>query len=125
MEGYEIFPSFPASSSASISSTCQGMGNAVDITTGDGYAYAGDATKLWWFNNATTTQAGQLYSLSVAGRWEIAQFNNIMLATKYGDNVQTDSVAGASFSVAITSANVPKAKHIAALRDFVVLGFTN
>src|SRR5690606_4266544 len=60
--------------------------------------------------------------------WEFTQFGNRVIATNYADAVQYIEIGtGTSndFADLITSTDKPKAKRIATVRDFVVLGFVN
>ena len=90
--------------------------------------YAGDSGKLYLFNAADSTltdksKAGG-YSTSADDRWSSAQFGETLLVTNYDDVIQTATVGQAGV-FADLGGSPPKAKHIAVVRDQVMLGNVN
>ena len=90
------------------------------------YTYCGDASALYvqsssTFANAVRLSAGVTTSYAVASGdvWEFASWGQTVLATNGSDYLQQISLGAARF-VNITAA--PKARHIAIIKDFVVLG---
>ena len=122
---YGPFRGLQARSDA-LDARCQGvtagssLGGAVSI-------YAGDATKLYNLAAELFTDISKAggYNIAEDGTWEFAQFGNSIIATNFDDAVQVIAPGGAIFSDLITSTLKPTARHIAIVRDFVVLGNTN
>ena len=90
--------------------------------------YAADRTKIYQFNTAT----GALDNVSKSGnyltgadeRWRFVQFGEDVIGTNFADPMQyIQAYIGTVF--ADLSADAPKAKYIAVVRDFVMTGFTN
>jgi hypothetical protein len=97
---------------------------------GNVYVYAGDASKLYESVSLTFSDQSKSggYSTADGEVWEFTQFGNRIIATNYADAVQYIVIGTGSssdFADLFTSTDKPKAKHIAAVRDFVVLGFVN
>ena len=99
---------------------------------GNTYVYAGDAAKLYEMVGQTFTDEskGGGYSTAADDVWEFAVWagSNKVIATNYTNPVQSIAVGGGgagAFADMITSTNVPKAKHVGIVGNFVVLGFTN
>lgn len=124
--GYKPFRQLAPTSNA-LDSKCVGAMAAIGAD-GTQYVYAGTATKL--YEGVSTTFTDQ----SVAGgyssdttNWEFATFGNTVIATNFLDPVQQLAIGGggsAAFENMITSTLKPRAKHIATVRDFIVLGHT-
>ena len=99
------------------------------------FLYAGTASKLWEAaSSATPTYSDESkaggYTTASGERWEFANFdrNYKVIATNYTDPVQSITTGGGgagAFADMITSTNKPKARHIAIIGQFVVLGNTN
>jgi len=96
--------------------------------------YAGDATKLYELTESTMQWADQSkgggYTTATGDVWEFAVWerNKKIIATNYTDAVQSMAIGGGgagAFADMITGTNTPKAKHVAIIGQFVVLGFTN
>lgn len=122
LKSYKPFPSLSAYSSA-LSAYCRGAFTAVD-TAGSVSQYAGDATKLYRMSGMTMTDAsGATYTTATDSYWEFIKWGNKCLATNYDDAIQSISIGGTNF--ANLAATAPKARHITAVRDFVVVGNTN
>ena len=89
--------------------------------------YAGDSGKLYKFNSTDSSltdisKAGG-YSTGTGNKWRFTQFGENVIATNYNDNIQT-IVSNASGLFSDLSADAPKAKYIATIRDFVMVGNT-
>lgn len=110
--------------STSLGSQCKGAIVARDITQGVFYNYAGDAsalyqlTQLSWSN--VSRLAGGAYSVSTEEYWEFAQFGTRVIAVNGNNSAQAITVGAANF--ADLGGGAPQAKHIATVRDFVVMG---
>lgn len=137
---YHHLPSL-VSQSNSLTSTCLGATAARDRDN-NVFLYAGTADKLYEATNSlqfanisrSLTASGSLSQVSYATAsgdiWEFAVWDRAqqIIATNFTDPVQAISIgAGSSTSFAnlITSTNVPSAKHIAIVRNHLVLGNTS
>lgn len=125
VNGYRSMPSLSAVTGA-LSARCQGAtfsrSNAA-VT----YDYAGDATKLYSLSGITWSDASRLvggaYATATDDYWEYACFGETVIATNYADAPQAITMGGANF--AALAGSPPKARHIAVVKDFVVLGNVN
>lgn len=120
--GYRKFPSLSAYSSA-LDAYCRGAFSAVD-QDGNVSSYAGNASKLYRLVGTTMTDSSKVggYSTTVDNYWEFAKFGNTCIATNMDDAMQAITLGGTTF--ADLSATAPKARHIAVVRDFVMVGNT-
>jgi|11BtaG_2_1085332.scaffolds.fasta_scaffold07881_2 hypothetical protein len=105
----------------------RGMTAAKD-DSGSAAIYVGDETKLYKFD-ATDSSLDNIsksgnYSSGVNDVWNFVQFGESVIATNYADNIQTITAAGGGLFSDL-SADAPKAKHIAVVRDFVMCANTN
>lgn len=126
---YGPLKSFEARSTNAISGTAQGAISVKD-NTGLAFTYVGDGTKLYELGSARTfvdeSKAGG-YTAAADPAWEFAEFDTLLCATNLTDPVQSITIgAGASsaFADLITSTLKPKAKTLAVIRNFLVLGNT-
>lgn len=123
--GYKKFPAYSAYSTA-LTARFQGGCFARDKDS-NVYNYSGDATKLYRLSGTTQTDASRLaggaYSTASDDWWEFAQWGETVIATNYADAPQVITMGSANF--AALSGSPPKARHIAVVRDFVVLGNVN
>jgi len=101
-------------------------------STGATFIYAGTPTKLYELVDTTFTDqsVGGGYSTATDDVWEFAVWNRNgkVIATNYTDAIQSMTIgagASANFATMITGTNVPKAKHVGIVNQFVVLGYTN
>lgn len=100
---------------------------AVKGSDGNVYNYAGDATKLYTLTTATWADASRLaggaYTTATSNYWEFAKWGENVIATNLDDAPQIMILGGANF--AALGGSPPKAKSVAIVRDFVVLGHIN
>ena len=96
------------------------------------YTYAGTGTKLYELIGDTFTDEskGGGYSTASGEVWEFAVWDasQKIIATNFSDDVQSMDIGGGAstaFADMIVSTEKPKARHIAVVRDFVVLGNIN
>jgi hypothetical protein len=118
---YKSFPQFTVLSSA-IHARAQGGCFARD-KPGNVYNFVGTDTKLLQLvgtSYSDVTRTTGAYSTATDEWWEFAQWGDTLLATNFADDVQTISLGTANF--AALAGTPPKARHIAVVRDFVVLG---
>lgn len=119
---YQSFPSMVAFSNA-ISGVARGF-----ITTrdkdGNTFSYCADTSALYRLSTATwvdsSRTAGGAYQTAYDDNWEFEQFGQSVVATNLTDAVQTITLGASNF--AALSGSPPKARHIASVREFLVLG---
>ena len=125
-KGYGALPGFQALSSTGLTGSAVGL--FTSFSASGSTNYAGDATKLYQmdsslvfqdksksggYNNSTTENARDF--------WAFTQFGANIIATNFADNIQKfEEGVDTAFSDLITL----KAKYIAVIRDFVVVGYT-
>jgi hypothetical protein len=90
---------------------------------GDVFQYAGDETKLYENIDGTWTDRSKVggYAISGTNAWEFAAWKNKVLATNFNDNPQAVTMGATAFADLTTDL---KARHLAVVRDFVVLANT-
>ena len=124
--GYESMQSLSPISGAADSSLVGMIAAAND--DGEVSLYAADRNKIYEFDTAT----GSLVDFSKSGgygtalddRWRFVQYGPDVIGTNFSDPIQyIAAYDGTVF--ADLSADAPKAKYIAVVRDFVMTGFTN
>ena len=121
--GYKEFPGLTTVSSA-LSGFCQG---AVSALAKDGTTnyYAGDATKLYRLDATTWTDSSKSggYACPADDSWEFARGQgDTIIAVNIADAMQKITMGGTAFSDLATSTLTPKARHIATVRQFPVIG---
>lgn len=121
-KSYKSFPR-PVVYSNALTARAQGFISARDAAA-NVYNYAGDATKLYTLVNQTWTDASRLaggaYAVATEDFWEFASWGNTVIATNIATVAQEITLGAANF--AVLAGSPPQAKHIAIVRDFVVLG---
>lgn len=123
---YYPFPSLQATSTTPLSAYARG---AISVTGSDGnnYVYAGDATKLYFLNTATWTDAsrtsGGAYTTASDECWTFAKFGEKVVAVNWNDAPQIITLGTSNF--AALGGSPPKARAVAVVGDFVVLGNIN
>lgn len=123
---YGPFPDLGTIAASAISARCRG---AISVTGNDGTVstFAGDATKLYLLGAGTFSDVsiGGGYSLSAEEGWEFAVFNNKVIAATITQNLQSYTLGSSVlFANLASSTLMPKARHIATVLRFVVLGNT-
>lgn len=122
--GYAPWKSFSAISTTPLSAQARGAISAQD-STGATVTFAGDASKLYILSGGTFTDVSKGGGYAVAGtdRWEAIQYGQRVIFTQIGNPVQYYDL-GSSSAFADLAGSPPQARHIAGVRDFVVLGNT-
>lgn len=89
------------------------------------YTYAGDSSALYELSEATYSDVSKSggYTTANDGWWQFATFGEKVIATNFGDDPQIITMGGANFEN--LAGTPPKARSIAIVRNFVVLGNTN
>lgn len=107
---------------------CRGLasGLADDLSV---KTFAGDAAKLYSLSDATWSDVSTTggYSTGDDERWVFAEFGRdgrIITATNYSNNIQK-FVLATSTAFEDLSVTAPKARHMAVVRDFLVVGNVN
>lgn len=88
--------------------------------SGNVFQYVGNATKLYENIDGTWTNRSKVggYTTGSGEIWEFAAWKNKILATNFSDNPQSVTFGAVAFADLTTAL---KARHIAVVRDFVVL----
>ena len=116
--------------SDALAARCQGMFSAVD-DSGNVYTFAGDAGALYkadsnlTWSDVSDTTTSSTYVTATDDYWKFVQYGNRVIATNFFNDVQTFVVGTDSQFTDLDSANAPKARHIAIIRNWVFLGNTN
>jgi|TARA_R100001143_G_scaffold58526_1_gene56466 hypothetical protein len=123
-DGFRPLPDLKTQASA-LSARCQGA-VAVQATGGEVYTYAADASKLYRIDvsESLTEVTGDYEQAASDAQIEYAHFGNTILATHIATPLQGATIGSGNFSDHITSSDKPQARHIAVIRDQVVLGDT-
>ena len=110
--------------SSALTARAQGAFATKD-NAGTSHVYAGDATKLYLLSTATWTDATRLvggaYACPTDTQWRFVKYGTSAIAVNGADAPQSITLAsGANF--AALAGSPPTARHIAVVREFVVLG---
>jgi hypothetical protein len=101
-----------------LTSRCLG-GIVTKSKSGSSYTYVGDSARLYSIAGDTITQLNSGYTASP--NWEFIEFgDNVVAVNGWTDAPQSIVKGGVSF--AALAGSPPKARHIAVVRDFVVMG---
>lgn len=120
---YRSFPSL-ANYSNALTARCQGTYTARD-SLAVVYNFAGDATKLYQESSAGaytdfSRLAGGAYTIAADDYWEFVQWGNTVIAVNGTDVAQEITLSASNFTA--LAGSPPVARHIAVVRDFVVMG---
>ena len=120
--------------SSAITERCLGAVSCRDASD-DTFVYAGDENRLWEMVNNTFTEessAAAVYNTATDDNWEFAVWNenNRIIATNFTDPVQSMAIGAGTTSafadmITTPAVSAPRAKHIAIVERFVVLGWIN
>ena len=126
-KGYKSLAGFQALSGTGLSNAAVGL--FTSFSASGSTNYAGDRSKLYQMNSSLVfvdkSKAGG-YSNSTTENardfWAFTQFGSNIIATNFADNIQKfDEGTDSAFSDLVAL----KAKYIAVIRDFVVVGYTD
>jgi hypothetical protein len=122
--GYAPFKGLSALSTTGLNAAALGAIAAID-STGTTKSFAGDSSKLYLLSMAAfgDVSKGGGYTVGGTERWEFCQFGQRVIATQIGDVPQYYDL-GSSSVFADLAGSPPQARHIAVVRDFVVLANT-
>lgn len=120
--GYRPFKDISVETGA-LTARCQGADGFRSVNDGTVVNFAGDVSKLYSLSSAAWSDVSVAggYTVSAMDYWRFAQFGDRILASQIGDPVQYWDV-GSSSAFADLAGSPPQAKHIAIVRDFVMLG---
>jgi hypothetical protein len=110
--------------SDALTARCQGAFPSRD-RDGNVSNFAGDATKLYKLSGITYSDVSKVggYSTPADSFWSFIQFGQRVVATNFVDAIQS-WVLGTSSVFADLSASAPKARYLAEIRDFLMVGNT-
>lgn len=120
--GYRQF-STPSSIATALTARCLG-GAAFKDLNGNVFHYAGDASKLYRVYDSAPVDYSKSggYSTQYNEKWRFVQWGNQVFATNYSDAIQEITMGGSRF--ADLSASAPRARHMAAVGNFLMLADT-
>jgi hypothetical protein len=105
--------------------TARPRGSISGITaSGNGFMFAGDATKLYRQTDSAmsdVTRTSGAYILGTDHRWSFAKFGETIFAVAPTEDTQFYTM-GSSSNFAQLSPNAPRARHVAVIGDFVMMG---
>lgn len=122
--GYKQIPQLADLTTTAIGARPQGMFTTRDPSAvGTTYTFVGDVDTLYELNgNSWTDVSGSTYSTAADDRWEFIPWDNLVISTNFTDNIQVKTVGSGNF--ADLSGSPPQARHIAVVKDVVVVGNT-
>lgn len=118
---YGPFPS-PVAYTGALAGVARGFIAAKD-SSGNVYNYAGDASDLYRLSDTTwaiATRGSGDYTTASTDQWEFAHWGGKVVATNYTDDVQVIDMGSSDF--AALAGTPPRARHMAVVKDFLVLG---
>lgn len=121
------FPGFTGALTP-LTARCQGAFGAKDAS-GIAKIFAGDAAKLYALNagagaNFADVSKGGGYTCTVDAFWNFTIYNETVIATDYADAIQAYTLGTSALFADLASA-APKAKEVAVVKNFLMVGNTN
>lgn len=124
VKSYRPFQKLTTYSNA-LANRCQGSTIARD-SSGNYYNYAGDSVRLYSLSSVTwnnvTRAAGGDYATASDDYWEFTQFGNLVIGVNGSSADVPQAITPGAANFAALGGAPPRAKHIASVRDFVVMG---
>lgn len=124
---YAPFPTFSSVTNA-LSARCQGAIGVKDAS-GDGFAFAGDATKLYRRTGVTwadVSKAATTYACGSEEAWNFVEIGDLLIALNLGDYPQGFTLSSSVlFDNLGATTYLPKARYGAQIGDHLVLGNFN
>lgn len=96
-------------------------GFAVKNDAGDTYNFSGTADKLYRMTASVWAEVGTGYTTASESRWVFKRFGSYVIATNRANPIQKFDISLDSAFSALAG-SPPQAKHMAVVRDFLVLG---
>jgi len=97
---------------------------ALKNDAGDAFNFAGTINKLHRMTSSTWADVGTGFITPAEGRWVFERFGSNVIASNGSDPIQKFDIAADSSFTAL-GGTPPRAKHLAIVRDFLVLGSLN
>lgn len=101
-----------------------GLQFTVAVVDADNFTIGASTAAYSAYVSGGTAQKVLSYTTPNDGRWSIAQFGERMVASNYGDAIQSYVMAGDD-RFSDLSADAPKARYISRVRDFLMVANTN
>jgi hypothetical protein len=122
-DSYQSFPSQTVYSNA-LGARCIGAFSTKDAD-GNTVNFTADANKLYRMASAAYADVSKVggYTTGTDENWFFTRHNNRLIATNYNDNIQTFTV-NTSSNFSDLSVNAPRARYIATIGNFIVVGNT-
>jgi len=118
--GYRELSAISAFSTTPLNARARGAGSG-QASDGAVYLFAGDGTSLYRLNGAVFDETNDSYTLAEDTNWQFAQFGDTMIAV-CRDEAPQKWTLGSSTSWSALGGSPPKARHVAVVRGFVMLG---
>jgi hypothetical protein len=113
--------------SGSLADPCVGAGSFL-VSNGTVVTIAGTADNLYRLTGTTwedvTRTSGGDYTTSQENKWRFVQYGDRIIGTNYDDVIQT-LLVGADTDFSALGGSPPRAKHIAVLNNFIMIGNTD
>lgn len=113
--------------SEALADPCIGAGAAKD-NDGIGYTFAGTEDAIYELASDggwdDVTNTGGAYATGSGERWRFAAFGTLMVGANFSDALQGFAMGGAT-EFSDIGTNAPKARYLAVVRDFLVVGYTD
>lgn len=121
--GYAPFPSFVATSNATLPAVCLGAAST-RAPDGSAIVLAGTATNLYQYQGVATgwTSRASALAASASIGWQFCQSGNRLLATNGVDPIKSMDLVTPG-AMASLSASAPLARYLAVVREFTVAGY--
>lgn len=123
--GYVPIPSLSTVTETPLDNRPQGIFTARDPTAvGTSYIFIGTQDKLYQLDGiAWLDVSGAVYTTDPTERWNFIQWGNEVIATNFNDVIQVKTLGGGNFTA--LGGSPPKARYIASVDNFVVIGNIN
>lgn len=120
---YEPFLGASVYSNA-LTARCQGAVSTKD-KDGTSLNFAGDISKLYKLASSAYSDVSKVggYTTASDEQWFFTRFNDFLIASNFSDNIQTFTLSSSSV-FADLAASAPRARYIATIRNFLVVGNT-
>jgi hypothetical protein len=108
--------------SGALNSACLGAAWLPDLA-GNAQNFSGTADRLYKYDstNATWSNVSRTATYAAATQWSFEKFGDLAIATNIADNIQSFTMATSS-KFQDLAGSPPRARYVAAVRDFLVLG---
>lgn len=124
VRGYDSLPGLASISVGTLNSACRGS-LAGRARIGTNFVVAGTANRLYMVTTGSLSNVsnggGSPYALGSTNWWSFVLYGSRIIASNYSDAPES-FVVGTSTQFAALSADAPRARHMAVVRDFVVAG---